>query len=102
MKQQNVYLFVFDGLSDWEMGYAVAGINNPKLQFNPCGHRLRTVSSQRASILTVGGVRIETDLTLDHLSPEGSALLILPVRAAWDSGQNIQVVDVARDILMAE
>lgn len=29
MKTQNVYLFVFDSLSDWEAGYAIAGINNP-------------------------------------------------------------------------
>jgi hypothetical protein len=31
MKQQDVHLFVFDGLSDWEASYAIAGINNPPI-----------------------------------------------------------------------
>jgi hypothetical protein len=32
MEHRGVHLFVFDSLSDWEYGYAVAGINNPQFQ----------------------------------------------------------------------
>lgn len=36
MRPQDVHLFVFDSLSDWEAGYAIAGtiagINNPHFQ----------------------------------------------------------------------
>ena len=35
MKQQDVHIFVFDSLSDWEASYAIAGINNPQFQKNP-------------------------------------------------------------------
>ncbi len=94
-QQQNVYLFVFDSLSDWEPGYAVAGINNPQFQLNPGRYRVRTVSLRSASILTIGGIRIEPDLTLDSISPENSAMLILPGGSAWDSGQNMEAVDAA-------
>jgi putative intracellular protease/amidase len=95
VKQKDVYLFVFDSLSDWEPGYAVAGINNHQFQINPGSYRVQTVSLRRASILTMGGIRIEADLMLDSISPENSAMLILPGGTAWDSGQNMGAADVA-------
>ena len=101
MNQQDVYLFVFDGLADWEIGYAVAGINNPQFQLNPGGFRVRTVSLQGASVLTVGGIRIEPDLAHGSVSPKDSAMLILPGGAAWDLGQNIEAVALARTFLIA-
>lgn len=95
MKQQDVHLFVFDGLSDWEPGYAVAGINNPQFQLTPGSYRVQTVSLRGASVQTIGGIRIEPDLALDSIFPEGSAMLILPGGSAWDSGQNMEAVKVA-------
>ena len=101
MKPQDVYLFVFDSLSDWEAGYAVAGINNPQFQVAPGAYRVQTVALQRASVLTIGGIRIEPDLTLDSISPKDSAMLILPGGLAWDSGQNMEAVEVANAFLNA-
>jgi len=101
MKPHDVYLFAFDGLSDWEIGYAVAGINNPQFQLTPGGYRIRTVSLQGASVLTVGGIRIEPDLALGSLSPKDGAMLILPGGAAWDLGQNTEAVALARTFLIA-
>jgi putative intracellular protease/amidase len=101
MKQRNVHLFVFDGLSDWEAAYAIAGINNPQFQRNPGAYRVRTVSLRRNSVLTIGGVRIEPDLALDSLSPTDSALLILPGGSAWDAGRNGEAVEVAGAFLSA-
>lgn len=43
MVQESVHLFVFDTLSDWEFGYAVAGINNPAFQSRPGRYRVRHV-----------------------------------------------------------
>lgn len=101
MKQQDVYLFVFDSLADWEAGYAVAGINTPQFQINPGGFRVQTVALQATSVQTIGGIRIEPDLTLDSISPKDSAMLILPGGAAWDAGQNMEAVDVANAFLKA-
>lgn len=101
MNQQDVYLFVFDSLSDWEAGYAIAGINNPQFQLNPGSYRVRTVALQRTSVLTTGGIRIEPDLTLDSISPKDSAMLILPGGSTWDAGQNMEAVGVANTFLNA-
>lgn len=101
MKAHDVYLFVFDGLADWEIGYAVAGINNPQFQLNPGRYRVRTVSLQGTSALTVGGIRIEPDLALASVSPKDGAMLILPGGAAWDLGQYMEAVALARTFLIA-
>ena len=101
MKQQDVHVFVFDDLADWEMAYAVAGINNPQFQIAPGRYRIRTVALQARSILTMGGIRIAPDGTLDQLSPHDSAMLILPGGMPWISGQNTEAVEVARRFLDA-
>jgi len=99
MRQQDVHLFVFDTLSDWEAGYAIAGINNPQFQRNPGGYRVRSVALRRTPVVSMGGIRIQPDMTLDELSPTGSAMLILPGGIAWDEGKNHEAVEVARMFL---
>jgi putative intracellular protease/amidase len=47
----------------------------------------------------MGGIRIEPDLTLDGISPEDSAMLILPGGTAWDAGKNMEAVELARAFL---
>ena len=93
---------MFDGLADWEYGYAVAGISNPQLQLIPGRYRVRTVALGRQPATTAGGIRIQPDLTLGRLGPKTSAMLILPGGDAWDEERNGEVVEVARRYLAAE
>ncbi len=92
MRQQDVHLFVFDSLSDWEAGYAIAGINNPQFQKNPGSYRVRSVALR-------SGICIQPDLALDELCPADSAMLILPGGIAWDEGKNAEAIKVARMFL---
>ena len=101
MEQQDVHLFVFEGLSDWEAGYAIAGINNPQFQRHPGRYRVRTIALKKAPVSTAGGVRIVPDLMLDALSAADGAMLILPGGAAWDEGRHGEVVELARSFLDA-
>lgn len=102
MKRQDVHLFVFDGLSDWEAGYAVAGINNPQFQQRPGRYQVRTVAPEKTSVLTMGGIRIVPDLALDALCPGDSAMLILPGGVAWEEGRHGQAVETARAFLESD
>lgn len=99
MKQQDVHLFVFDSLSDWEASYAIAGINNPQFQKNPGCYSVRTVALRKAPVLTIGGICIKPDLMLEELSAPDSSMLIMPGGTAWDEGKNIEVIEVARMFL---
>jgi len=100
MKKPDVHLFVFDTLSDWETGYATAGINNfPQFQKNPGRYRLCTVALHEGLVQTMGGIRIMPDMTLDNLSPSDSAMLILPGGIAWDESKNMEAVELAGTFL---
>ena len=67
MKPQTVHLYILDTLSDWEIGYAIAGINNPAFQKVPGRYEVKTVARTLSPILTIGGLRIQPDLSLDQL-----------------------------------
>lgn len=96
-----VHLFVLDTLADWEPGFAVAGINNPVGQKQPGRFKVRTVAITRDPVTTVGGVRIQPDLSLGQLYPADSAMLILPGGNSWDKGGNPEAVEKARTFLSA-
>lgn len=101
MKQETVHIYVFDSVSDWEFGYAAAGINNPQLQLNPGRFRIRTAALMKAPVTSIGGIRIQPDLTLDQVSPDDSAMLILPGGLSWDQGQETEAVELASAFLDA-
>ena len=96
MFRRNVYLFVFDSMADWETSFAVAGINNPRFQRNPGRYRVVTVGRSRAPITTMGGLRIQPDLSLSEVEADEAAMLILPGGDAWESGSNSAAIDLAR------
>jgi putative intracellular protease/amidase len=98
---QHVHLFVLDGLSDWEPGYAVAGINTPQFQRQPGRYAVQTVSLGGRAVTTAGGLRIQPDRALEGLTPADSAMLILPGGASWDQGRNTEAVECARAFLAA-
>jgi putative intracellular protease/amidase len=101
MKQQTIHMFVFDALADWEPGFAIAGLNNPAWQAQPGRYRVATVGVSKAPIVTIGGVTILPDLALDELTPEHSAMLILPGGGGWDQGEHTEALDQAKRFLAA-
>ena len=98
---KTVHLFVFDTLSDWEPGFAIAGINNPQFQRQPGEYRIRTVSLDGKPVTTIGGLKIQPDGALDAVDARDSAMLILPGGARWDEGGNVEAVEKARSYLSA-
>jgi putative intracellular protease/amidase len=67
-----VWYVVFDGLSDWECGLALAEINK-------CDHyRVRTCGLGTDPVVTIGGVRIVPDADVAEVAPGDVAMLIIP------------------------
>lgn len=98
---ENVHLAVYDTLADWEVGHATAHINKPDWQARPGRYRVVTVGRGPEPVTTMGGVRIVPDVTLDELSPDRSALLILPGADTWLTGDNQGFAKAARRFLDA-
>ena len=88
MQSETVAVGVYEGMADWEIGYAVAHINSGDWQSSPDRYRIRTVGESGEAVTTMGGVRITPDLTLDELTPEDNAMLILAGADTWLSGGN--------------
>lgn len=86
--KRKVHLFVFDGMSDWEIGYLTAGIHNPAMQKAPGSLSVRTVGPGDKPIRTAGGLRVLPDMALAALKPRTSAMLVLPGGEAWDKQKN--------------
>ena len=82
MKTKDVHLLVLDTLADWEPGLAIAHLNQPAPGM-PSKYRVRSVGLTPEPVITKGGLRIIPELTVDQLSPEESALLILPGADIW-------------------
>lgn len=101
MEQQTVHLFILEGMSDWEPGYAISGINEPSFQLNPGRYTVRTVGATRDPVRSMGGINMLPDMTLDELRPEDSAMLILPGAESWNEGAHAEAIRKARGFLDA-
>lgn len=101
LTQQTVHLYVPDGLSDWEPGYAIAGINNSMWQIEPGRYQVQTAGASAEPVRTAGGVTILPDLTLNDLDPARSAMLILPGSSTFDEGKNQEALAKAKAFLAA-
>ncbi|MFB7720266.1 type 1 glutamine amidotransferase family protein [Nocardia sp. NPDC056100] len=98
---KTVHLAVYDTFSDWEPGFATAHINRPLWHREPGEWQVRTVGATKDSVVSMGGMRVTPDLTLDELSPADSAMLILPGSATWESGELNAFAEKARAFLAA-
>ena len=97
-----VHAAVYEAMADWEVGLAIAHINNGYWQREPGSHRVVTVGEDTEPITTMGGVRIQPEVRLADLRPEESAMLILPGADSWLVGENEAFVHTAREFLGSE
>jgi putative intracellular protease/amidase len=96
---RTVHVAVYDTLTDWEVAYATAHINNGNWQRQPGAARVVYVGASRDPITTMGGARVIPDVTLDELVPAASAMLILPGADTWLGGGNVEFAEKARQFL---
>lgn len=101
MSPRDIHLYACDQLADWEIGHAIANLNQPFFHKRPGHYRVRTVGASREPVTTMGGLRIQPDLALAELSPAQSALLILPGSPGWDAGGEQAALAKAREFEQA-
>ncbi|MEU7468841.1 type 1 glutamine amidotransferase family protein [Streptomyces sp. NPDC012403] len=82
MTRKPVHLALYDTFADWETGHATAHLAR-------AGYEVRTVTPAGEPVTGIGGLRVLSDLALDALRPEDSALLILPGADRWDEGDDL-------------
>lgn len=101
MTESIVHVALYDTLADWELGYATAHIARPLWHRDPDRFEVRTVGATTAPVTTMGGMRIIPDLSLDDLTPQDSAMLILAGNDIWNTGPFTPFADKAQAFLAA-
>ncbi|MEK4510898.1 glutamine amidotransferase [Paenibacillus anaericanus] len=79
-----VYLYVFDTMADWEIGYLTAELNSGryfKKGLSPS--KIVTVGIEKSPVTTMGGLKILPDIILDECNIETNDALILPGGETW-------------------
>jgi putative intracellular protease/amidase len=85
---ENVYLLVFDGLADWEVGLVTYELNTRN------GIKVTTVGLTKDPITTGGGLKVTPDADLSAIRLEDTALLILPGGEMWHTTFSEQLAGV--------
>lgn len=102
-----VYLYVFDTMSDWEIGYLTAELNSGryyKKGFVPS--KIVTAGLEKTPVTTMGGLRILPDIELNECCIKNADALILPGGDTWAEAAHDPILKAAEkcledDILVA-
>ena len=92
---ENVYIFLFDGFSDWEIAYLTPELKKSKKIV------LKYFTIDGLEIISAGGFRITPDLSIKELNPAKISVLILPGGAAWEE-KSIKGIDSLVETLNSE
>ena len=80
---KNIYVFIFAGLADWEIGLITYELNTNN------AIPVTTVGLTSAPIKTGGGLAILPDVTLAEVDSQNTALIILPGGEMWHTFNHV-------------
>ena len=84
--RDTVYFLAFDGFADWHAAQALCEIRRPG------DWQLKTVGFSMQPVLSMAGLRVVPELTLDELDLRRAALLIVPGGYLWEHGHGDEAV----------
>jgi putative intracellular protease/amidase len=90
---KKIYVFLFDGFSDWELAYLTPEINKSE-QFG-----LVYFSVDGSSVKSMGGLNIMPNIALSELKSEDVDLLILPGGTAWEKREITEIENLVRELM---
>jgi putative intracellular protease/amidase len=84
------YLFVFNGLADWEPALALCEIRKSgKYEVLTAGH-------SREAVVTMGGLKVMPDIAIDEIEARETAIFMLPGGNRWEEGPDQRVDELLR------
>lgn len=90
--RNTVYFLAFDGFADWHAAHALCEIRRPG------EWQLKTVGFSLQPVLSMGGLRVVPELTLDRLDLQRAAMLIVPGGYLWEHRQGDEAVEAVRRV----
>lgn len=98
--KNTVYLYVFDTMADWEIGYLSAEINSGRYyKKGVMPLKVVTVGINKTPITTMGGLTILPELELKECNAHDTAALILPGGNTWTETIHAPIIRMAEKYL---
>lgn len=91
-----VYLYVFDTMSDWEIGYLTAELNSGRYfrqGLSPV--QIVTVGVAKTPVTTMGGLKIIPEVSVDECNIRNVDALILPGGSTWTEAIHEPILKMA-------
>jgi putative intracellular protease/amidase len=84
MHIKKVYLYVFDTMSDWEVGYLIAELNSGRyFRKGLAPLEVIAVGADNNPVTTMGGLNILPSLSIDECVVESTDVVVLPGGNTW-------------------
>ncbi|AKA70459.1 type 1 glutamine amidotransferase family protein [Clostridium scatologenes] len=95
-----VYLYVFDTMADWEIGYLSAEINSGRYyKKGLMPQKVVTVGITKTPITTMGGLKVLPEIELKECNAHDAAALILPGGNTWTEAIHAPIIRMAEKYL---
>ena len=98
--KSTVYLYVFDTMADWEVGYLSAELNSGRFyrkESQPL--KIVTVGIDATPVITMGGIKTIPDIGHEEFIIEDAAALILPGGNTWTEPVHDPILKKAEECL---
>ncbi len=97
-----VYVYVLDTLADWELGYVTAELCSGRFFRKGAPEvSVKTVAISKGPILTMGGLTIVPDCTIDDVVVNEKSVLLLPGANTWNHPKHGAIIEKASELLSA-
>ena len=95
-----VYLYVFDTMSDWEIGYLTAELNSGRYYKKGLPtSKIVTLGIEKTPVTTMGGLKILPDIVLEECSIKNTDALILPGGDTWMETIHKPIIDITEQCI---
>jgi len=100
MNNNAVYLYVFDTMADWEVGFLTAELNSGRyFRKDASPVKVVTLGLEKNYITTMGGLRILPDIDLEECNIKETDALILPGGETWMETIHQPILSLAKQCI---
>ncbi|WP_099190289.1 DJ-1/PfpI family protein [Tepidibacter mesophilus] len=91
-----IYLYILESMAEWEVGYILQAISmESMLKKQNREFVIKTVSTSKNPIQTIGGLTITPDCLLDEIDENNMVALLLPGAETWNHKENNHILQKA-------
>lgn len=97
LKDKNCYIYILDGLADWEIGFLTAELQSKRFLSKNNSLNFKFISKSLNPIKTMGGAIIVPEIEISKIIFIEEDLLILPGSDNWQNIDDNYLINILKD-----